>query len=137
MLITFICLGKFLEATAKGRTSEAITALMNLTPTQAVLVHSDPTTGMQWEQDIEAKLAQRGDTLKVYPGSKIPTDGVVQQVRCLATSRRPRQVDTCGHAVCESPGAAQCGRYETSYRLSVWWGCATREHRVSRMWTSP
>jgi hypothetical protein len=96
MLITFICLGKFLEASAKGRTSEAITALMNLTPTQAVLVHSDPTTGMQWEQNIEAKLAQRGDTLKVYPGSKIPTDGVVQQV----SSYPQPHMWSCG--VCES-----------------------------------
>ena len=40
MLITFICLGKLLEAHAKGQTSEALTALMNLTPTQAVLVRT-------------------------------------------------------------------------------------------------
>lgn len=41
MLITFVTLGKYLEATAKGKTSEAITKLMTLVPDHAVLVELD------------------------------------------------------------------------------------------------
>ena len=41
MLITFIILGKYLEASAKRHTSDAITKLMNLAPSQAVLLHMD------------------------------------------------------------------------------------------------
>lgn len=41
LLITFILLGKYLEASAKGKTSEAIGALLNLTPPTAVLLGDD------------------------------------------------------------------------------------------------
>mmetsp|Transcript_30245 Transcript_30245/g.58122 ORF Transcript_30245/g.58122 Transcript_30245/m.58122 type:complete len:1009 (+) Transcript_30245:178-3204(+) len=79
MLITLILLGKYLEASAKTRTSDAITKLMNLAPMQAVLLRKEDKGGncVQWEQLIDAKLAQRGDILKVYPGSTVPADGIV------------------------------------------------------------
>ena len=43
MLITFILLGKYLEAAAKGRTSDAITKLMQLTPATAILLEASCT----------------------------------------------------------------------------------------------
>jgi P-type Cu+ transporter len=70
-LITFILLGKYIEARAKHRTSEAIRSLVKLQPTQAVLVEESS------ERVIEAGLVQRGDILKVVPGSRLPVDGVV------------------------------------------------------------
>ena len=44
MLITFILLGKYLEAAAKGRTSDAITKLMQLTPATAILLEASCTS---------------------------------------------------------------------------------------------
>jgi len=77
MLITFILLGKYLESSAKSRTSAAITKLMNLAPTEAVVVELDEDGTIIGEQHIDASLVQRGDILKVLPGSKIPADGEV------------------------------------------------------------
>ncbi|GAM17038.1 hypothetical protein SAMD00019534_002130 [Acytostelium subglobosum LB1] len=77
-LITFILLGKYLEIIAKGKTSEAIKKLMSLQATKAILLDVDPVTGqIHDEREIDIELVQRGDMLKVLPGSKIPTDGIV------------------------------------------------------------
>ncbi len=71
MLITFILLGKFLEASAKGKTSEAIGALLNLTPPVAILLEGadgESAEGggrVQAEQEVPTALIHRGDMLKV------------------------------------------------------------------------
>jgi len=71
LLITFVLLGKWLEARAKGRTSEAIEKLMGLTPkTARVLRAGQPT-------DVPIEQVQVGDTIIVRPGEKIPVDGLV------------------------------------------------------------
>ncbi|MBI3887523.1 cadmium-translocating P-type ATPase [Candidatus Microgenomates bacterium] len=67
-LITFVVLGKYLEAKAKGRTSEAIKKLMGLQPKTARLA-----TGI----DIPIDEVKIGDVLLVRPGEKIPVDGVI------------------------------------------------------------
>ncbi|KAK3263266.1 copper-transporting ATPase, partial [Cymbomonas tetramitiformis] len=77
MLITFILLGKALEMSAKGRTSQAITKLMNLAPTKANLLHVDAQGEVIKEEVIDASLVMRNDVLKVYPGGKMVTDGEV------------------------------------------------------------
>jgi len=70
-LITFILLGKLLEAIAKGKTSEAIRKLMGLSPKRAVVLRN----GAEKEIPIEEVLVQ--DIVLVKPGQKIPVDGIV------------------------------------------------------------
>ncbi|MCE7735060.1 MAG: heavy metal translocating P-type ATPase [Candidatus Heimdallarchaeota archaeon] len=76
-LFTFISLGKFLEATAKGRTSEAIKNLIELKPPTARLVDYDENGQIISEEVIDCELIQLSDVLRVIPGEKIPNDGVI------------------------------------------------------------
>ncbi|KAF8946830.1 serine/threonine protein kinase Ran1 [Haplosporangium gracile] len=71
-LITFINLGKWLEAMAKGKTAETITKLMDLQPETATLIKADETL-----EEIPASLIQVGDILMVNAGSRIPCDGLL------------------------------------------------------------
>ncbi|CAM6114505.1 unnamed protein product [Calypogeia fissa] len=77
MLITFVLFGKYLEAKAKGKTSEAIGKLLELAPTTAILLNVDAEGQPLSEREINVQLIQRGDILKVQPGSKVPADGLV------------------------------------------------------------
>ncbi|WVZ22118.1 hypothetical protein V8G54_000662 [Vigna mungo] len=77
MLITFVLLGKYLECLAKGKTSDAIKKLVELTPATALLVVKDKGGRTIEEREIDSLLVQPGDTLKVLPGTKIPADGIV------------------------------------------------------------
>eukprot|EP01134_Creolimax_fragrantissima_P007680 CFRG7680T1 len=76
MIVTFICLGKYLEHLTKGQTTVALTTLVNLQAKSAVLVEGFDS-GISNETDVPIEHVQRGDVLKVYPGAKIPTDGIV------------------------------------------------------------
>lgn len=71
ILITLIILGKLLEATAKGRTSEAIKALMGLQAKKARVLRA----GLEVDIQVEDVLA--GDIVVVRPGEKIPVDGSI------------------------------------------------------------
>ncbi|KAG0234924.1 E1-E2 ATPase-domain-containing protein [Mortierella sp. GBAus27b] len=71
-LVTFINLGKWLEAMAKGKTAETITKLMDLQPETATLVKADETL-----EEIPASLIQVGDILMVNAGGRIPCDGLL------------------------------------------------------------
>ncbi|KAJ8641981.1 hypothetical protein MRB53_018675 [Persea americana] len=77
MLITFVLLGKYLEVVAKGKTSDAIKKLVELTPATALLLVKDEEGKYSKEREIDALLIQPSDVLKVIPGSKVPADGVV------------------------------------------------------------
>ena len=81
LLITFISLGKLLEAHAKGKTSEAVTRLLQLAPSVAVLVTLDAEGHVVREEEVASGLIQRGDLLKVLPGARIPADGEVRAGR--------------------------------------------------------
>jgi P-type Cu+ transporter len=74
-IITLIMLGKFLEARAKGKTSEALKALMGLRPKTAQVIRS----GAEAEVDIEQVVV--GDTVVVRPGEKVPVDGIIVEGR--------------------------------------------------------
>ncbi|CAG8735900.1 11408_t:CDS:2, partial [Acaulospora morrowiae] len=79
-LITFIWLGRWLEAKAKGKTFETITKLMELQPEKSTLVtiKRDPHGHeLIIEKDIDLELIQVGDILKVNPGSRVPCDGEI------------------------------------------------------------
>jgi Cu+-exporting ATPase len=71
ILITLIILGKLLEATAKGHTSEAIKALMGLQAKTARVIRN----GEEIDVMIEAVLV--GDIIVVRPGEKVPVDGII------------------------------------------------------------
>ncbi|KAE8914288.1 Copper-transporting ATPase [Phytophthora fragariae] len=78
MLISFVILGKFLESIAKGKTSAALSKLMELQVKSAtLLVFSADGTRIREERVVPIELVQRGDILKVVRGSSIPADGVV------------------------------------------------------------
>ncbi|KAL2474698.1 Copper-transporting ATPase RAN1 [Abeliophyllum distichum] len=77
MLITFVLFGKYLESLAKGKTSDAIKKLVELTPATAILLVEDKGGKIVGEREIDALLIQPGDILKVLPGAKVPADGLV------------------------------------------------------------
>jgi len=70
-LMTFLILGKLLEAIAKGRTSAAIRKLMGLRAKTARVVRDNE------EMEIPVEDVQVGDIIVVRPGEKIPVDGIV------------------------------------------------------------
>ena len=77
MLISFILLGKYLEVLAKGKTSNAIAKLMNLTPDTAILLTLDSEGNVVGEEEIDSRLIQKNDVIKVIPGAKVAADGFV------------------------------------------------------------
>ena len=71
LLITFVILGKFLEAKAKGKASEAIKKLMNLSAKKATVIRNNS------EQVIDASEVVAGDIVIVKPGERIPVDALI------------------------------------------------------------
>ena len=71
VILTLITLGKYLEAVSKGKTSQAIQALMGLAPKTATIERR----GQELVLPIEEVLV--GDIVIVKPGEKLPVDGVV------------------------------------------------------------
>lgn len=75
VIITLIKMGKFLEARAKGRTSEAIKKLMGLRARTARIIRDGE------EREVPVDEVRVGDIVIVRPGEKIPVDGVVVEGR--------------------------------------------------------
>ncbi len=71
VIVTLILLGRFLEAKAKGRTSEAIKRLLGLQPKTARVIRD----GQAVEIPLDQVLA--GDVVQVRPGERVPVDGTV------------------------------------------------------------
>ena len=72
-ILTLVTLGKYFESKSKGKTSEAITKLMNLAPETAILVRF----GM--EKEVPVSEVRVGDLVRVKPGGRVPVDGVIEQ----------------------------------------------------------
>ncbi|KAJ9139695.1 hypothetical protein P3X46_030404 [Hevea brasiliensis] len=77
MLISFILLGKYLEVLAKGKTSDALAKLTELSPDTAYLLTRDSNGNVVSEMEIVTELIQRNDIIKIVPGAKVPVDGIV------------------------------------------------------------
>lgn len=71
VLITLVILGKYLEAVAKGKTSEAISKLMKIGAKTATVIRKGK------EIKIPIDDVQKGDIILVKPGEKIPVDGII------------------------------------------------------------
>ena len=72
-LLTFMLLGKFLEAYAKRETGDALVSLMSLAPPTAIII--DPADGT--ERTVSSASIERGARVKVLAGSRVPVDGVI------------------------------------------------------------
>ena len=75
IIIALILLGRYLEARARGRTSEAIRRLIGLRPSTARVLRNGE------ELDLPVDLVVPGDIILVRPGEKIPVDGEVTEGR--------------------------------------------------------
>ncbi len=72
MILTLITVGKYLESRSKGKTSEAITKLMDLSPKTAIVLSEAGT-----ETEVPTEELRSGDVFLVKPGSLVPVDGTV------------------------------------------------------------
>ena len=72
-ILTLITLGKFLEARSKGKTSEAISKLMDLSPKTAMVIRNGE------EKEIPIEEVVIGDILAVRPGQSVPVDGIITE----------------------------------------------------------
>lgn len=71
MILTLITVGKMLEARSKGKTTNALKALMNLAPKTATILKD----GVETEMPIDG--VQKGDIFVVRPGEQISVDGII------------------------------------------------------------
>jgi P-type Cu+ transporter len=75
-ITTLVLLGQVVELRARGRTSAAIRALLDLTPQTARLLGPDGS-----EKDVPLAQVKPGERLRVRPGEKVPVDGVLLEGR--------------------------------------------------------
>ncbi len=71
MILTLITVGKYMETRSKGKTSEAITKLLDLAPKKATIIKDGQ------EREIAIEEVQKGDIIVVRPGQSIPVDGII------------------------------------------------------------
>ena len=73
VIIALVLLGKYLESSAKGRTSQAIQSLLELVPSQATVIRYGEAVMIDTE-DIRV-----GDIIRIKPGERMPVDGLVTE----------------------------------------------------------
>ena len=73
VIIALVLLGKYLESSAKGRTSQAIQSLLELVPSQATVIRYGEAVTIDTE-DIRV-----GDIIRIKPGERMPVDGFVTE----------------------------------------------------------
>jgi Cu+-exporting ATPase len=72
MILTLITLGRYLEARARGRASDAVRKLLQLAPREAAILRDDVEVRVPIEQIVV------GDLILIRPGERLPVDGVVE-----------------------------------------------------------
>jgi len=73
VIIALVLLGKYLESSAKGKTSQAIQSLLELVPSQATVIRYGEAVTIDTE-DIRV-----GDIIRIKPGERMPVDGLVTE----------------------------------------------------------
>ncbi|MUH38330.1 copper-translocating P-type ATPase, partial [Zobellia amurskyensis] len=73
VILTLVLMGQVLEARAHSKTNSAVKELLKLAPNKAVRVVDGN------EEEVAIDQIQKGDTLRVKPGDKIPVDGVITE----------------------------------------------------------
>lgn len=71
-LMSFLIMGRYLEAVSRGKVSEAVSKLLQLTPEKAIVVDKKGQ-----EKEVLATELKKDDIFIVKPGTKIPTDGII------------------------------------------------------------
>ena len=70
-ILTLITVGKFLEARSKGKTTDAVSKLIDMAPDTAIVERDGE------EKEVRVEEVRVGDILIVKPGSRVPVDGVI------------------------------------------------------------
>jgi Cu2+-exporting ATPase len=78
MIVTLVLVGRYVEAAAKGRASEAVARLAALQPHEARRLEPVPGGGVEVRRVPVAEL-RAGDRVEVVPGERVPADGVVRE----------------------------------------------------------
>ncbi len=71
MIVTFVLLGRWLEERARGQASTAIDELVQLAPTEAIIIRDGN------EQTVRLSDIRNGDIVRLRPGSRVPVDGTI------------------------------------------------------------
>jgi len=74
VIVTLVLLGQWLEARGRFQTGEALRSLLRMKPLTAHRLQPDGT-----EQEVPVSVIQVGDRLRIRPGDRIPTDGIVRE----------------------------------------------------------
>lgn len=77
MIIAFVLTGKFMEARSRRHTGDALRALMDLRPAEAIIILPDGS-----ENTVPISEVKVGDKVKVRPGDRIPVDGIIANGVC-------------------------------------------------------
>lgn len=73
MILALITVGKYLETISKGKTKDAINALIDLVPEKSIVIKDGQ------EKEIESSLIQENDSVVIKPGMRIPVDGIITE----------------------------------------------------------
>ncbi len=98
ILLMLIMLGRLLESITRSKTSNVLTKLLELQADSTILLRKKGDEVIE-EKEIPIELVQKGDILKVLPGTKVPMDGVVvfgsssidESMVCLQKKKKKQQ----------------------------------------------
>src|SRR5512145_2827333 len=131
MIVTLVLLGRYLEASARGRASASLAGLIRLAPGHARLLREEGGSGPPSPETVPAASLRPGDAIEVVPGSRIPADG-----RVTAGSSEADESMLTGESrpVPKAPGSAvYAGTLNGSGRLVVAVSGTGRETALARI----
>ncbi len=131
MIVTLILLGRYLEASARGRATESIAALVRIAPRRARRLRDDGSAPPPPPETVPVDALKAGDAVEVVPGSRIPVDG-----RVTAGSSEADESMLTGESrpVPKAPGSAvYAGTMNGPGRLAVVVTGAGRETALARI----